>query len=117
MAIEIEIVIGIGIVIVIPKESVTRIVMRRIAMETDVIRIEIAIAIVIVIVCLIDHCLIRQSMTIRCQVICRIHDRFPATMMHPTDPMDMVALAEVEGMATVAMTIAILRVILPAAIL
>lgn len=117
MAIE----IGIGIGIVIQKENDILIVMRRIDMETDVIQIEIAIAIVIVIACPIDHCPIRQSMTIRCQVICHIHDPFPATMMHPIDPMDTVvvaeaAAAEVADMATVGMTIVIPPVILQAVI-
>lgn len=114
MAIE----IGIGIGIVIQKENDILIVMRRIGMETDVIRIEIAIAIVIA--CPIDHCLIRRSMTIRCQVIYPIHDPFPATMMHPIDPMDTVvvaaAAAEVADMATVGMTIVIPPVILQAVI-
>lgn len=112
MAIE----IGIGIGIVIQKENDILIVMHRIGMETDVIRIEIAI----VIVCPIAHCPILRSMTTRCQVICPIHDPFPATMMLLIGPMDTVvvaaASAEVADMATVGMTIVIPPVILQAVI-
>lgn len=100
--------IEIGIGIVIPKENDIRIVMHRTDMETDVIPTEIAIAIVIVYP--IARCLTRRSMTIRCPVICPTHDPFPPMMTHPIDPMDMVMVcvaAELDDMATVAMTIVI----------